>query len=182
MFIVSFKAKKLRQVAAISLLAVLLVAGGLFIASKNAKQPVVGMQGVQYNAATDNQRIAFLAQFGWTVNSEPAEVKEIVIPDPFDETYLRYNELQKQQGLDLEPYCGQRVKAWTYAVTNYPGADQTNEVIHATMLICDGMVIGGDVRSTALDGFMHTFAMPADQSSKTSQSFISSSSAASATT
>ena len=39
---------------------------------------------------------------------------------------------------------------------NYPGYEDL-DCIHATLLIYDGQVIGGDICSTQLDGFMHGF-------------------------
>lgn len=108
------------------------------------------------NASDESERIAFLAQFGWTVQEDPYEVRELIIPEEFNDVYTNYNEIQKEQGFDLEQYQGVRVKRWTYVVTNYPGYEST-EVIHANLLVLDGKVIGGDIGSVELDGFMHGF-------------------------
>lgn len=53
--------------------------------------------------------------------------------------------------MDLEPYHGKRVKCWTYTVLNYPGE---NGVL-AHLYIYKDKIVGGDISSTALDGFMH---------------------------
>lgn len=111
---------------------------------------------VSYNAADASERLAFIAQFGWQVKEEPAEISEVIIPTDFDEVYEKYNALQKAQGLDLESYQGERVKRWSYTVTNYPNAENT-DYIRINLLICDGVVIGGDVCSLAENGFMHGF-------------------------
>lgn len=110
-------------------------------------------------ASTAEERIAFLAQFGWSVDEEPLEVKEIIIPAEFDDVYENYNAIQKEQGFDLTAYCSQRVKKWTYKVKNYPGYEDS-DCIRATLLVSDGKVIGGDVCSVELDGFMHGFVSP----------------------
>ena len=54
---------------------------------------------------TNEDRIAYLEQFGWTVDPEPAAVEELLIPETFDETYTQYLALQSSQGFDLTKYC-----------------------------------------------------------------------------
>ncbi len=61
-------------------------------------------------ASTAEERIAFLSQYGWSVEEEPLEVKEIIIPAEFDDVYEKYNAIQKEQGFDLTAYCSKRVK------------------------------------------------------------------------
>ena len=95
-------------------------------------------------------------------------VKEIIIPQEFDDVYNQYNIIQKQQNLDLERYKGARVKCWSYNVKNYPGYENSEGVIRANMLIFDGVVIGGDISSTELSGFMHTFDFPQEKAQTTS--------------
>ena len=56
-----------------------------------------------------------------------------------------------------EEYKGKRVKRYTYEVTNYPGQASG---VRANLLVDGGMVIGGDICSLTLDGFMHGFALP----------------------
>ena len=90
------------------------------------------------------------------MEEEPLEVKEIIIPAEFDDVYEKYNDIQKEQGFDLTAYCSKRVKKWTYKVTNYPNYEGS-DCIRATLLVFDGKVIGGDVCSVELDGFMHGF-------------------------
>lgn len=105
-------------------------------------------------AANAAERAAFIRQFGWDIAADPAAVKEIIIPPEFDDLYIAYNELQKAQGFDLEPLRGEKVTLWTYAVLNYPGQEKG---VVANILIKGGKVVGGDVSSTALDGFMVGF-------------------------
>lgn len=103
---------------------------------------------------TDANRISFLSTYGWEVKAEPKEVQEVVIPDVFDQVYLNYNEIQKVDGFNLQKYSGCRVKRWTYEVTNYP--DKKQNVV-ANVLVYNGKIIGGDICSVALNGFMHAF-------------------------
>ncbi|MDO4847647.1 MAG: DUF4830 domain-containing protein [Clostridiaceae bacterium] len=125
------------------------------------RQSIETMKANEINlrATNSQERIAYLAQFGWSVLDEPAEVKEIIIPAEFDDVYTNYNKIQLEQGFDLTQYLNKRVKKWSYTVTNYPGYENKN-CIRANLLILDGKVIGGDVCSVELDGFMHGFVAP----------------------
>lgn len=109
------------------------------------------------NASTGaTELLDFISSYGWEVKQEPDEVREVVIPAEFDDVYTNYNSIQLAQGLDLLPFKGQRVKKWTYTVTNYPGYE-TEDCIKINILVYEGCVIGGDVCSIRLDGFMHGF-------------------------
>ena len=88
----------------------------------------------------------------------------LIIPPEFDEVYEKYNAIQKEQGFDLTKYQGKRVKRWTYAIKNYPGYAADSGCIHANLLVYEGQVIGGDVCSVELNGFMHGFDYPTDTS------------------
>ena len=91
------------------------------------------------------------------MSAEPISVEELVIPEEFDDTYTQYLELQSSQGFDLEKYAGKRVKRYTYAITNYPTGE---EGVQAGLLIYKNTVIGGDVLSSQLGGFIHGLELP----------------------
>lgn len=112
------------------------------------------------NARTASDREQFLSQFGWEIDSDPIEAREVTVPADFSEVYAEYNEMQKTLGFDLTEYKGCRVKKWVYAVTNYPGVPNN---VNATLLICDGQVIGGDISSIGGQKFTHSLLMPADR-------------------
>ncbi|MBR2893486.1 MAG: DUF4830 domain-containing protein, partial [Clostridia bacterium] len=46
---------------------------------------------------------------------------------------------------------------WSYEIKNYPGYENTDGVIRGNILVYDGIVIGGDICSIELDGFMAGF-------------------------
>jgi len=104
---------------------------------------------------TLQQRLEFLDSYGWQVSDET--VKTVTIPAVFNAVYENYNAIQRQQGFDLRTYAGQEALCCQYRVVNYP--DYHAEV-QATLLVFDGKIIGGDICSLALDGFMHGFAPP----------------------
>ena len=168
MFYVSVKSSSLKTVALIAAVAVLATIGGVYAVKKSKSTPVSSMNGIVYKAGTAEERLSFLSQFGWEVEEEPAEVKEVVIPEEFDDVYNQYNVIQKEQKLDLEKYKGARVKCWSYNVKNYPGYENSEGVIRANLLVYGGVVIGGDISSIELSGFMHTFDFPQDKADEKS--------------
>ena len=98
----------------------------------------------------------FLKSFGWEASDKPAVVKEIFIPKSFDAVYERYNsEIQIPQGYDLRDHAGLSATLYSYEVYNYPDEDG----VSANVLVRDGVVIGGDICSSRLDGFMHGIKM-----------------------
>ncbi len=155
MVVVSIKTKFkwiLGAIVVLICLAILITAVSLNI--RGEQWAVAADLKYRLSAPDADARIAFLAQFGWEVKEEPVEVSEVVIPGEFSEVYEQYNAIQKEHGLDLSKHRGKTCKKWVYEVTNYP---QAGESVRATLLIIDGQVIGGDISSVALDGFMESF-------------------------
>ena len=102
-------------------------------------------------ASTPEKRVKFLSECGWEVDPASEQAQEILIPERFSPVYEEYNQLQIQQGYDLSDYAGRSCTMYTYTVTNYPDQGQT---VLADLYIYKNQVIGGDVHSTNLDGFM----------------------------
>lgn len=157
MFIVSVKSDKIKKAVFCLFTLTLAVIGGILAVSTKETATVGNFGKISLKAETHEDRAAFFGQFGWEISDEPVEVKETVIPEEFDETYTKYNELQKEQNMNLEKYKGSRVKSWSYEILNYPGYEDSPSVIRGNLLTCDGKIIAGDICSTELDGFMHGF-------------------------
>ena len=107
--------------------------------------------------ATNEQRIAYIESFGWDPGFTHTAVENVRIPVEFDDVYEEYNALQRKQGFDLRKYRAHTVKRYTYEVTNYPTGEQG---VQANLLLYKNTVIGGEVLSPQLDGFLHGLAMP----------------------
>ena len=107
-------------------------------------------------AATNEQRLAFLQGFGWEAEEAPTETQEVRIPAEFSDVFTRYNELQKSQGYDLSQFAGKTAKRYVYRITNHP----KGENYYATVLIHKNQIIGGDVTGSGDGGTMHGFKMP----------------------
>jgi hypothetical protein len=131
---------------------IILLVSALAGSGAEASAPVAA-SGVSDNAA----RVAFLPGYGWDVAPEATESQEVLIPRKWDAVFEQYNELQKAQGFDLSKYKNKRCMRYTYEVRNYPGQP---EGVRATLLVYRDKVIGGDVQSPELDGFMHGFTKP----------------------
>ena len=101
---------------------------------------------------SNEERIAFLEQFGWQVDATPVESTTVTIPREFDKVFAAYNELQRRQGLDLSTYSGKTVERYTYTVTNY---ENYEGAVLANLLIYRGRVIGADICSADTAGFVH---------------------------
>ena len=158
MFVFSFKANKPKLIIALCVAICILVACTLALNSR--KKPVANDGAINYKAKTAAECISFLSQFGWSVNEEPIEVREVIIPSEFNDTYEAYNAIQKNQSLDLEPYKGFRAKKWIFEVKNYPDYPADSGYIRATLLVYDGTVIGGDISSVEQNGFVQGFEFP----------------------
>ena len=176
MFVYSVKSRR-SNIAAVILIAALVILGAVLIFRAGGKtgpgddgetlprgfsdrdgEDAAAGEAISYAAADASERLAFIRQFGWTVREEPEEIADILIPGEFDEVYEKYNAIQTAQGLDLSAYRGERVKRWSYAVTNYPGVEDSADTVRIDLLVSSGNVIGGSVYSLASDGFMHGFA------------------------
>ena len=112
---------------------------------------VIIFSGGQPALETTEERVNFLSDMGWEVDPASETDSSVLIPREFSDVYARYNELQKQQGYDLEQFCGMTLELYTYVVTNY----STDGTVIAALYLYDGQVVGGDIHSTELNGFMH---------------------------
>ena len=158
MFVVSVSKNKIRRVALIGAAVVVLSLSLVLILKCFRDSQCLDAATEQNLTVSDESDIlSFISSYGWQVDEEPVEVREVIIPEVFDEVYSNYNEIQLKQGFDLEKYSGQRVKKWTYIIRNYPESSPNDDYIRVNILVCDGDIIGGDVCSVKLDGFMHGF-------------------------
>ena len=157
MFIYSVRASTLKFFGGVILSLGILIALICFIPTVNTEDREVFSPGEEINYAgvkSNDDRIAFLAQFGWEVEAVPTKEEQVTIPDSFDRIYQGYNDMQKELGLDLSKYRNKEVSCYRYSVTNYPDYDGE---VNATLLIYRNRVIGGDISSADVNGFSHSF-------------------------
>lgn len=114
---------------------------------------IIGSAANEPDGSTPDKIIGFLRENGYSVASPVT--KEITIPSEFGEVYENYNELQKEQGFDLSKYKGENAVSYTFPVIGYVDENgEANNNVQAHVLVCDGRIIGGDIASTELNGFM----------------------------
>ncbi len=158
MFICSMKASTLRAVGVVGISVVALV---VLLSNIPTYEPtsssLMYSESANYNYSqikTNEDRIAFIKQFGWEVEGTPIEEKGVTIPTEFDKIFVSYNELQKQQGLDLSKYKNKDVVRYTYKITNYPEYEGT---VYINIIVYKNKVIGGDICSADVNGFVSGF-------------------------
>ncbi len=157
MFVFSLRANKKRFVIILAVLVAVLITAFIII---NRDSPVVNDGAISLKASNQQERLAFLSQFGWEVDEEPIRVEEVIIPTQFNSVYEKYNKLQLTQNFDLTKYAGKTAKKWTYRIKNYPGYGADSSLIEVNLLVCEGVVIGGDVSNLEHGGFMSGFDFP----------------------
>lgn len=151
MYVISVKLSKKRI---LSVVAALCVAVAIIFVALPVESDDVLANDVDVTAKTVDDHIAFLNNYGYNVSETPVQIQEIIIPAEFSEEYNKYNELQKLSGFDLSAFKSKRVKQYTYKILNYTASDE--EVV-ANLLIHNSKIIGGDISSTKLGGFVHGF-------------------------
>lgn len=104
---------------------------------------------------SNDDRLQFLAAFGWDVATSPVESGQVRVPANGSEVFDRYNALQKTMGYDLTEYAGKTVMRYVYKIKNYPGATAD---VYATLLISNNQIIGGDITDTSATGKIQGFA------------------------
>ena len=149
MFVLSVRASTVKLCALIAATLILM----LGISSFAAADAVDAFAPIEVNYSrikTNEDRIAFIEQFGVKVADEPLEEKQFIMPESFDRIIAGYNELQKKQGLDLSKYAKKRVTRYTYKVENY---DSEGEVF-VNLFVHNRRIIACDICSAAPEGFV----------------------------
>ena len=162
MFIYSFRAASLKFFGIIAITLAALIAIIAFV-------PVYTQGGVADTPAGITEKdvsysydkvkdvsgvVSFLSQFGWTVDGATAQSAKVTIPDEFDKVFAAYNEIQKSQGLDLSKFRRKELTRYTVEVTNYKDYEGT---VYANVLVYRNKVVGGDICSADVAGFVHGF-------------------------
>ena len=159
MLIVTAKMPKRRLTLGVGLAALLCCCAIALNFGQSAQEVSASNLPSPKGVKSNQDRINYLSAYGWQVSPDPVATQELVIPKEMDDVFSNYNEIQKAQGCDLTKYAGKRCKRYTYIVNNYP--DQP-ENIRANIVTYKNKIIGGDVCSIELNGFMHGFAAETD--------------------
>ena len=150
MFIYSFRASTLKFFGIIALTLIMLVAAvavgqsGALAASADVK---ISFGGIE----TNEERVAFIEQFGVDVSDEAKETVSFTVPANFDTVIAGNNELQRSQGLNIEKYKNKKVTRYTYEAEGFGDYDGT---VFVNLIIYKNTVIACDVSSSDPKGFV----------------------------
>ena len=143
MFVVSVKMSRRRWVSLLlcaGVLVLILAAAFLWPAENNTVVSTV--------AEDTGDHIAFLNGLGYEVDPAYCEVREVCIPEKFEGVFAEYNTMQATANMDLTPYQGERVKCWSYRITNSGNAEETL----AHLYVYRDEIVGGDISETIQNG------------------------------
>lgn len=103
------------------------------------------------NAKTNADRLIFIKNLGCEVINTQPNSKTVHIPEVFYDVYNNYNLLQKTAGYDLALFKGCEVNIYAYKI-NPPRGYEGECVVN--LMVYKDRIIGGDISSVALGGFM----------------------------
>ena len=124
------------------------VAAALFFALAAA---LFALRAPASSLRSTEDRCAYLASLGLRADPVSEELRPVALPARFDALLEDYNALQLSQGFDLRAAAGRTCLCCSYDLVGFP--DWDGRVI-ATLYLFRGRVIGGDVHTAAVDGFM----------------------------
>ena len=113
-------------------------------------------QNSTISGKNDAERCAYLASFGWEVETLAVETAEIALPELFEESHLSYNEMQKMQGFDLSPLTGKTLQRHTYRVLNHPCCSSAL----ANLYTYEEKIVAGDIVCAGENGFLSDLKFP----------------------
>lgn len=148
MFTNCLKLTKQRAAALILAIGVILAAAVILCSQPRSLFSVSDM----LDASQTDGRIKYLASYGWSADPMSEDACTVVLPKEFDGALFDYVQMQKAQGYDFPSYAGLGCKQYTYVVTNYAG---TTDTVYATLYVRGTRVIGGDIHTADITGFMH---------------------------
>ena len=117
---------------------------------ERAKSGFLGI-GETIDVSTSEGRIEYLSSLGWCVDKSSETEAEVTLPKTFDGAVADYAAMQSEQGFEFTSYGGCKCMQYSYIVTNY-GDGST---VYAILFVKGGRVIGGDIHSADIGGFMH---------------------------
>ncbi len=150
MFIYSVRASTVRLVLCMALCFVVL---GALLSIGAADTVYASADGTEINYGgikTNEDRVEFISGFGIKVNETPVAEETFNLPENFDRVIGGYNQLQKEQGLDLEKYKNKRVTHYAYEVTNY----DHDGMVYVNLIVYRNRIIAADISSAAGGGFI----------------------------
>lgn len=131
--------KRKRKPKSAEIIAVCIIAAFAVAFSAKYTKTMVAQASTSLFCENNSQRISFLNSHGIQTENEPFSVCDVIIPQSFDGIYQSFEVVQNSQGLSLSQYKGQRVRRYSYKVTDPPdGFGETS----AELLVFENKLIG----------------------------------------
>ncbi len=152
MFIYTVRAGTVRLVALAAVAVVLLFGVAIARDAGVGETNMTAVETISYGKIkTGEDRLAFLTSLGWQTTGEVIEEESFTLPETFDRVLLGYNEIQRDQGLDLSRYRKKKVTRYTYEITNYPDYEGK---VYANLIVYRNKIVAGDISSADPMGFV----------------------------
>ena len=142
------KLTKRRAVALLLLVGVVLSAAVILCSSPRS----IFSTGDMLDVSQLKGREKYLASYGWEIDPDSEAESTVLLPKKFEGAVKDYADMQTAQGYDFAFYSGLECRQFTYEVTNYDGCNGT---VYAVLYVKGTRVIGGDIHSAEINGFMH---------------------------
>ncbi len=149
-----FITKKLRKRLIVCLIGITVMISAFIVLSGIKEDDHIEYNGKSYSVRADSleDHKRFALQFGLTLSTNPAMIQKVRIPEKFNKVYTDYNEMQKNSGFDLLPYCGQKCTLYTYEIISAP----YNKTAVLNLIVFDNKIIGADICDTVSGGKMRS--------------------------
>lgn len=160
MFVYSLKASKIKVIALLALFAAVAV---LVLPRATREDQITDVlakeKGIRFDGIkTEEDLYRFISEIGIEVKTPALKCADVDIPRVFDSVYKKYNDIQKQQGFNLEKYRGKTLRRYTFEVLNYPTPEESgNGKAYLTLFTYKNKIVGGDISSRDFGGFVRTF-------------------------
>lgn len=128
-----------------------IVVGVAMLATEPVTSVSMASGEVEQKLKDNDSRILYLKSFGLDPKEMPIVYMEVQIPKEFDENYMAYNEIQKNQGLDLTEYQGKQAMLYSYELETHESGETG---VTANLVLYKDKVIAADVCSSNVDGFL----------------------------
>lgn len=91
---------------------------------------------------TNSSNIEYIKSYGWEVESSPAEISHIRLPEEFNTLYKTYSDLSTTSDSSLYDYCGKNVTRYSYAIKNHA---ESENVVRANIYVYKSKIIAADI-------------------------------------
>ena len=167
MFVMTMNKNGLKKVAVAAGCAVLLAVCGLTVTGAQGEEvhetsatgtAVVEAKNVKVKDTDD--MITFLLSYGIEADIASAKLDKVQVPKLWDSSFVAFNEVIKESGLDLSKNKGKMVEKWEFIAPNRAEQGQTG---YAILLVRKDKVVGGYTiqrpSGEAVFEFAHTFTL-----------------------